>query len=471
MKVELAETEKVLAKTSDRIEKMIVNLKEKSGKAEKVKAEVTVVKNELQESAAKIGADRDETNRDLEEAKPALEAAENALNAIKPDDIKSLKALKNPPNIIKRIFDGVLILRRDPINPIKKDPEFKTKGGADTVLASYDISYKVMGQPKFLDELQNFNTDTITEETCELLDYYFMMDDFTYESAKSASASIAGLCDWCMAMKNYFFIARFVAPKIAALQEAEHALKSANSELKVAEDELQEKESELGALNDEFAAAMAEKQKTQDAADETKAKMDAAAKLINGLGGEKIRWTAQSKEFSNELRRLVGDVSRSCAFISYLGPFNSPFRELLLGGYFKNDLEDRGLPYTSDLNIINFMVSESVVGKWNLEGLPTDDLSTQNGIITTMADRWPIMIDPQSQGNSWVVNRETANGLKVTNFVDKYFRNKLEDAMRDGEPLLIEDIEEAVDPVLDPVLNKSITVSYTHLTLPTKRIV
>jgi hypothetical protein len=49
--------------------------------------------------------------RDLAAAKPALDAALAALNSISPKDITSLKALKNPPDVIKRIFDCVLLLR------------------------------------------------------------------------------------------------------------------------------------------------------------------------------------------------------------------------------------------------------------------------------------------------------------------------------------------------------------------------
>ena len=35
----------------------------------------------------------------------------SALNSITPKDIASLKALKNPPDVVKRIFDCVLLLR------------------------------------------------------------------------------------------------------------------------------------------------------------------------------------------------------------------------------------------------------------------------------------------------------------------------------------------------------------------------
>lgn len=32
---------------------------------------------------------------------------------------------------------------------------------------------------------------------------------------------------------------------------------------------------------------------------------------------------------------------------------------------------------------------------WNICGLPTDDVSCDNGILVTKSKRWPLMIDPQ----------------------------------------------------------------------------
>jgi len=470
MKEDLKGVEKVLAVAGEKMEIMVANLKEKSAAANKVKQAVLSVKNDLSQQAAVIQADRDETQKDLDHAKPALVAAESALDAIKDDDIKNLKGLRNPPNIIKRIMDAVLLLRREHINPVAIDPEVKTKGGADTLMASYDFSVKMMSGSKFLESMKAFNTDTITEETCELLFPYLEMDDFTTEMAAKASGNVAGLCDWCRAMVEYYFIAKFVAPKIEALKVAEVKLSVAMEELKVAEDELAEKEAEVKGLNDEFAAAMKEKQKTQDEFDATQAKMSAANKLINGLAGEKVRWNKQSAGFQSVMKRYIGDASMSCAFISYCGPFNSSYREKLLDYNFKQDLEDRGIPFSKDLDVIDFLVDETERGKWALQGLPTDKLSLENGIMTVRATRWPIMIDPQNQANTWLKDKEEPNGLKVVTLNDKRFRMELEDAMSEGFPLLIQNIEEEVDPVLDPVLNKLIirTGRLPKINLPDK---
>jgi dynein heavy chain len=60
------------------------------------------------------------------------------------------------------------------------------------------------------------------------------------------------------------------------------------------------------------------------------------------------------------------------------------------------------------------------------QGLPTDELSVQNGILVTRATRFPVLVDPQGQSRAWLVQREAANGLRIVQLGDKNFRNVLE---------------------------------------------
>lgn len=82
------------------------------------KQKVAVIVDAVSKKAAEIGAVKDDAESDLSAAKPALDEALAALNSITPKDIVSLKALKSPPDIVKRIFDAVLLLRYWPIDKV-----------------------------------------------------------------------------------------------------------------------------------------------------------------------------------------------------------------------------------------------------------------------------------------------------------------------------------------------------------------
>ena len=181
--------------------------------------------------------------------------------------------------------------------------------------------------------------------------------------------------------------------------------------------------------------------------------MEAATALINGLGGERQRWTQQEKEFQDEIIKLTGNCATSAAFLTYLGPFNKEFRDAIYHHFFR-DCMDRKLPITVDSTVTKFLTDETETGGWNLQGLPTDELSTQNGVLFTRSVRVPLLVDPHGQGRIWITTREAQSGLRVTTFQERNFRLAIEMAILEGKPLLIENVEETIDNVLDPILDK-----------------
>uniref|UniRef100_A0A8D0Y4U9 AAA+ ATPase domain-containing protein n=1 Tax=Sus scrofa TaxID=9823 RepID=A0A8D0Y4U9_PIG len=261
------------------------------------------------------------------------------------------------------------------------------------------------------------------------------------------AGSIPGLAQWVRDLAN--------------LAKQEGRLAVANAELGKAQALLDEKQAELDKVQAKFDAAMNEKMDLLNDADMCRKKMQAASTLIDGLSGEKVRWTQQSKEFKAQINRLVGDILLCTGFLSYLGPFNQIFRNYLLKDQWEVELKARKIPFTENLNLISMLVDPPTIGEWGLQGLPGDDLSIQNGIIVTKATRYPLLIDPQTQGKTWIKSKEKENDLQVTSLNHKYFRTHLEDSLSLGRPLLIEDIREELDPALDNVLEKNFIKSGT----------
>jgi dynein heavy chain len=53
----------------------------------------------------------------------------------------------------------------------------------------------------------------------------------------------------------------------------------------------------------------------------------------------------------------------------------------------RHQLSDFETPFVPCVQVTKFLVDDSEVGEWVLQGLPTDELSVQNGIMVTRASR------------------------------------------------------------------------------------
>lgn len=134
--------------------------------------------------------------------------------------------------------------------------------------------------------------------------------------------------------------------------------------------------------------------------------------LVEGLSGERIRWQETVFELDQKFDRLPGDCLLGTAFISYLGPFVSNYRESLIE-LWTNEVNENEIPFSKDFSIITFLADPTTIREWNIQGLPADSFSTENGIIVTRGTRWPLVIDPQCQAQKWIKVMVGEANLKV----------------------------------------------------------
>lgn len=70
-------------------------------------------------------------------------------------------------------------------------------------------------------------------------------------------------------------------------------------------------------------------------------RLNAAQKLISGLGREKERWTEDKEVLKIKVIKLIGDCLTSSSFLSYAGPFDFTFRKKMIFEHWRSDVNDK----------------------------------------------------------------------------------------------------------------------------------
>jgi dynein heavy chain len=137
MQVEVKETEIVLQEVSPKPAVLLQEITIGTATAEKTKTEVQIVTDMAGKKATVFGGEKTDVEKDLLSVNPVLDVAESALDAIRASDIKDMTELGKTPEVIKVIFDTVLILKQSPVlkcqmPDIKDIPMYVTKLFRDT---------------------------------------------------------------------------------------------------------------------------------------------------------------------------------------------------------------------------------------------------------------------------------------------------------------------------------------------------
>jgi dynein heavy chain len=472
MKGELKEKKFALEVATQETTTMLKGLEKSSHAAKKESDQVATIKQQCEDDAERIAAEKVACEADLAKAQPFVDEAEEAIRSIKPAHIIEIKTNRNPSDIIKLVFDGVLLLFMNKLAPKVKQTKLTI---AKQEVPFFEPSFqpfaaKMLGDAGFLKSIQAFGVngkDKINDETIDFLCPYTDLEVFNPANAKASSAAAEGLCIWVRSMKFYHEASKIVKPKLEALTIAEGQLEAANLALKRSEERLVQCKEKLGELQKQFENQMSEKKRMEDNAAKLTSKMNMAESLIGGLAGEQVRWTEDANNFASLRRRLVGDCAVACAFVSYLGPFNQEYRAASIEDAFISDCEARRVPVTPHLDVTSFLVDVGTIGDWNMEGLPTDPLSIQNGILVTRSSRFPLLIDPQGQALNWIRNKEHDRlpYFGTTTLAAPKLKDQLEFCMAEGKSLVVTGVEEEVDPMLDPVLEKQIIVKARSKTI------
>lgn len=246
---------------------------------------------------------------------------------------------------------------------------------------------------QLLKNLIEYDKDNIPEAVVQKVTPLMDLPEMATEKISAVSLALVPVRIWITAMLKYHETLKIVNPlreqakvmgeKLAVVQAA---LAEKRAKVKAIMDNLQ-------ALQEEQEALTKKAEKLAFDLDECKKKMARAKKMIEGLAGEKERWTETVANLTEAKEFIVGNSLIAAGMISYAGPFISQFREAM-EEMWREKLKELGVAITPKINMRTVLGKDVVIRQWAVAGLPSDNLSIENGIIMFGSRRWPLMIDP-----------------------------------------------------------------------------
>ncbi|XP_069789574.1 dynein axonemal heavy chain 10 isoform X2 [Narcine bancroftii] len=437
LNLKLAEQKVILAEKTEACEALLAEIALNTAVAEEKRNLAEEKAAEIEDQNKVIAIEKQEAENALAEALPALEAARLALQSLDKSDVTEIRSFAKPPRQVQTVCECILVMRG------YKEINWKSAKG-------------MMSEANFLKSLMEMDCDAIGQTQVKTVKGFLKNLNTSFDEMQAISRAGAGMLKFVEAVMGYCDVAREIKPKREKVARLERNYYQSKRDLEKIQAELAAIQRELQALSERYEAAMREKLQLQEEAEIMERRLVAADKLISGLGSENVRWTKDLENLKLRRVKLLGDCLICAAFLSYEGAFSSEFRHEMIYDKWQGDVLQREIPLSQPFRLENILTDEVEISRWGSEGLPPDELSVQNGILTTQASRFPLCIDPQQQALNWIKRKEAKTNLKVSSFNDPDFLKQLEMAIKYGFPFLFQDVDEYIDPVIDNVLEKNI---------------
>ncbi|XP_045020774.1 dynein axonemal heavy chain 9 isoform X3 [Bubalus bubalis] len=444
LKAKLATQEVELRQKNEDADKLIQVVGVESDKVSREKAIADEEERKVALIMLEVQQKQKDCEEDLAKAEPALTAAQAALNTLNKTNLTELKSFGSPPPAVSNVSAAVMVL----IAPRGKVPKDRSWKAAKVTMAKVD---------GFLDSLVHFDKENIHENCLKAIRPYLQDPEFNPEFVATKSYAAAGLCSWVINIVKFHEVFCDVEPKRQALSKATSDLAAAQEKLAAVKAKIAHLNENLAKLTAKFEKATADKLKCQQEAEATAGTISLANRLVGGLASENVRWGEAVQNLKQQERKLCGDILLTAASISYLGFFTKRYRQSLLDAAWRPYLSQLQvpIPVTPTLDPLRMLMDDADVATWQNEGLPADRMSTENAAILLSCERWPLMVDPQLQGIKWIKNKY-GEDLQVTQIGQKGYLQTVERAVEAGDMVLIENLEESIDPVLGPLLGREV---------------
>ena len=199
--------------------------------------------NEKKKAAESI---RNDCDAELTEVNAVIDGALDAIAALTQSEIAAVRGVKTPSNCLKLNLEVICILKN-----IKPDRIPDPQGGGSKMIDDYwGPAKRILGDPKFIENMSSFDKDNIPAKTAKLIrDKYLSHPDINPDKSKSNLAAMdvcaRAMYRWVIAIDMYEKVAKNIAPKRESLAKAESDYQETLEQLNKKKENLREAQEKL----------------------------------------------------------------------------------------------------------------------------------------------------------------------------------------------------------------------------------
>jgi dynein heavy chain 1 len=431
----LAEKQTQLTKKNAEANEKLKGMLEDQKEAQDQKAVSLQMKARLDKDKDEIEKRQEVVENDLAAAEPAVLEAKKSVQNIKRQHLTEVRSMQNPPAGVKLALEAVCTL-------LGHKPD------------SWKTIVSIVRREDFIASIVQFDNERqmTAAHRRKMQKEYLSREEFTFEKVDRASKACGPLVQWVSAQVTYSDILDRVGPMRAEVDSLQEELQKTMDGAKENETLIRNLENSIDQYKVEYAALISQTEAIKAEMSTVQFKVDRSVRLLESLSSERQRWEESSKSFDSQIDTIVGDVLVAAAFIAYAGYYDQQYRKALTEDWFEH-LKFSGISYKTPNPFTEYLSTADDRLTWQHNGLPVDDLCTENAVILKRFNRYPLIIDPSGRTTEFLQNECKDRRLTVTSFLDDSFTKQLESSLRFGNPILIQDAEH-LDPILNHVLNK-----------------
>lgn len=389
---------------------------------------------------------RKEADAEFDKVNPTYYAAIDAVKMLDQHDIDELKSFRVPPDLIRIVGDCLCVI-------FGKDPP------------SWELAKTLMFRKNFFEDLEFYDKNHIPEKIYNKLQAYIERSDFSPSVIANGSKAAASVCSWMHALYRYSSIYRQIAPKLAALLEAEEALSTRQAELGQKRIGAEKLKARLEKLIEDHRIAVLRLREIEKRLKAMEKSIADAKTVMKNMDIQNRIWRADMAECRARISTAAGDAVLAAGMCCYLGAFDSHTRQQIISDWHQrcllNDFsaqvrlptasnaidvssKQEDMPSIHDkikasqhsmpdslrrstvvnpfkqtlpnllllrphFSLESILSSFDELSAWKKKGLGLDTHSFYSALILRQAaangrHMWPLLIDPDGQGEAWIKN-------------------------------------------------------------------